>query len=78
MMFELTFDLNDITDEVLKKVVFVAYREYDMVTAITEEGQEYLFEFAEFAPWKAEHMVLERFLGERAELGAQNAGDIGR
>lgn len=43
MKFELTFDLKDITDEVREKVVFVAYRDEDMVTAITKEGQEYLF-----------------------------------
>ena len=68
MIFELTFDLNDITDEVREKVAFTAYREDDMVTAITEDGQEYLFEFAGIAPWEVERAVLERFLGERAEL----------
>ena len=73
MIFELTFDLNDITDEVREKVAFAAYREDDMVTAITEDGQEYLFEFAGIAPWEVEMAVLERFLGERAELGVQNA-----
>lgn len=73
MRFELTFDIKDITDEVQKKVVFVAHREDDMVTAITEEGQEYLFEFSGFAPRKVEQAVLERFLGERVEIDAQNA-----
>lgn len=73
MTFELTFDLKDITYEVQKKAAFVAYREGDMVTAITEDGQEYLFEFSGFAPQKTEQAVLERFLGERAEIDGQNA-----
>lgn len=64
----MTFEWEDIAD----KVLFAAYRDGDMATAVTEAGQEYIVEFDEFDGREKEREVLERFLGESAEIGGQD------
>lgn len=64
----MTFEWKDIAD----KVLFVAYRDGDMATAVTEAGQEYIVEFDEFDGREKEQEVLERFLGESAEIDEQD------
>lgn len=60
----MTFDWENIAD----KVLFVAYREGDMITALTEDGREYLLTFDEFDGLEKEREILERFLGERVDI----------
>ena len=64
----MAFEWGDIAD----KVLFAAYRDGDMATAVTETGQEYIFEFDGFDGQEKEREVLGRFLGESAEIGGQD------
>lgn len=50
----MTFEWEDITG----KVQFAAYRADDIVRAITEEGQEYLFEFDELYTLEKQQEIL--------------------
>lgn len=64
----MTFEWEDIAG----KVLFAAYRADDMVTAITEDGREYLFEFDEFDTLESQQEILERFLGENSAVTELN------
>lgn len=64
----MTFEWEDITG----KVQFAAYRADDIVRAITEEGQEYLFEFDELYTLEKQQEILERFLGESTAIDGLN------
>lgn len=66
----MTFEWEDITG----KVLFAAYRADDMVTAITEGGQEYLFEFDAHDTLENQQEILELFLGESADVEELNTG----
>lgn len=67
----MTFEWEDIAG----KVLFAAYRADDMVTAITEDGREYLFEFGELDTLEKQHEILERFLGERMNFNECDNGE---
>lgn len=60
----MTFEWEEITDEVLEKVVFVALRKRELLIAITENGQEFRVEFINSVTRETAQEVLERFLGE--------------
>lgn len=64
----MTFELEDIAG----KVLFAAYRADDMVTAITEDGREFLFEFREHDTLEKQQEILERFLGESTNIDELN------
>lgn len=66
----MTFELEDITG----KVMFAAYRADDMVTAITEDGREYLFEFGELDTLENQQEILERFWGEYLDISECDNG----
>lgn len=55
-------------EDIAGKVLFVAYRDDDMVTAITEEGQEYLLEFGKLDTREKQQEILECFLGESTDI----------
>ncbi|MBD5129528.1 MAG: hypothetical protein HDT43_06345 [Ruminococcaceae bacterium] len=60
----MTFNWENIAD----KVLFVAYRDGDMITVLTEDGREYLLTFDEFDGLEKEREILERFLGEQVDI----------
>lgn len=68
----MTFELEDITEELAQKVIFVQYIHSSglggvgSITAVTEEGQEYYFGLHECESSEKELEILKRFLGENA------------
>lgn len=73
----MTFEWEDINDEVREKLVFVSFRrntglgEYGAVIAITKNGQEYMVGLEGCADRQKEDEILERFLGENLDSVGQ-------
>lgn len=61
-------------DNIAGKVLFAAYREGDMITALTNDGREYLVELNEHDGLEKEREILERFLGERMNFNECDDG----
>lgn len=69
----MTFELEDVTEELAQKVIFVQYTlssglgGVGSITAITEDGQEYYLGLHECESREKELEVLNRFLGKNAD-----------
>ena len=73
----LPFEWEDITDDILKDLIFIEYKRGDLhstccIHCVTKEGREYL---AEFDDEDKGDDIRELFLGENAELDDRYAED---